>query len=64
VAYADDLVLLVTETFVNTISNFMEGVLMKLSYWAKSCGLGVSPTKTELMLFTKKTKIPNFNYQD
>jgi len=61
VAFADDVVLLVIGPFLDTISNLMEGALIKLSDWAKSCGLGVNPTKTELMLFTKKTKILNFN---
>jgi len=61
VAYADDVVLLVTGPFLDTICNIMEGALKKLSDWAKSFDLGVNPTRTELMLFTKKTKIPNFN---
>ena len=31
-----------------------------LSSWARKCGLNVNPAKTELVLFTRKKKIPNF----
>jgi len=36
VAYADNVVLLVSGPFLDTISNLMEGALRKLSCWAKS----------------------------
>ena len=61
VAYADDIVLMVSGMFPTTISEIMEGALVLLSNWATDCGLSVNPRKTELMLFTKKTKVPNFN---
>lgn len=44
---------------MDTISNIMERALQRLNDWTKSCGLGVNLTKTELMLFTRRTKIPS-----
>jgi hypothetical protein len=43
-----------------TISEIMESALKDLSKWAGENGLGVNPNKTELILFTRKYKIPNF----
>ena len=36
----------------------MENALTILSKWAENCGLGVNPAKTELVLFTRKHRIP------
>ena len=36
----------------------MENVLTILSKWAANCGLGVNLAKTELVLFTRKHRIP------
>ena len=60
VAYDDDVVLLVGGKFITTISDILEGALSTLSNWACTKGLGVNPTKTELVLFTRKYKIPSF----
>ncbi|XP_055858922.1 retrovirus-related Pol polyprotein from type-1 retrotransposable element R1 isoform X1 [Episyrphus balteatus] len=60
VAYADDLVVLVSGKFLPVISEMTDTALRKVSNWATSCGLGVNQSKTELMLFTTKTKIPAF----
>jgi len=59
VAYADEVVILLQGKFPQTLCNLMEGVLSTLSRWTAVCRLGVSPEKTELVLFTRKYKIPN-----
>lgn len=60
VAYADDVVILVSGLFPDVISNIMSNALRLLSNWATACGLEVNPGKTELVLFTTKTKVPSF----
>ena len=60
VAYADDVVILVSGMFLDVISDIMTSALKTLSDWATGSGLGVNPSKTELVLFTTKTKIPGF----
>lgn len=60
VAYADDVAILVLGRFLSVISEIMEGALRTLSSWSRDCGLGVNAGKTELMLFTTKTKVPDF----
>ena len=60
VAYADDLVILVSGICTTTISSIMQGALRKVSSWASSCELGVNKGKIEVLLFTTKTKIPSF----
>ena len=37
----------------------MQEALNKVSNWAKECGLTLSPTKTNAVLFTHKRKITN-----
>ena len=54
VAYADDVVLLIGGKFLQAISDLMELDLAKLSTWARRNGLGVNPSKTELVLFTRR----------
>jgi len=36
----------------------LETALSTLSRWTAGCGLGVNPEKTELVLFTRKYKVP------
>ena len=38
----------------------MESALSTLLKWDKENGLGVNPSKTELVLFTRKYKVPSF----
>jgi len=59
VAYADDVDILLQGKFPQTLCNLMETALSILSRWTAVCGLGVNPEKTELVLFTRKYKIPN-----
>jgi len=58
VAYADDVVILLQGKFPQTLCNLMETALSTLSRWTAGCGLGVNPEKTELVLFTRKYKVP------
>lgn len=60
VAYADDVVLLVPGLFPDTLSERIEIGLTTLSRWANSCGLGINPSKTELVLFKSGYKTPSF----
>ena len=60
VAYVDDLVVLSSGKFMDTVSDILSNSLSMLSSWARKCGLNVNPAKTELVLFTRKKKIPNF----
>lgn len=62
VAYADDVVILITGKTDNltTISELMTTALKTLYKWTQNNGLNLNPTKTELVLFTRKTKIPIF----
>jgi ribonuclease HI len=58
VAYADDLVILVSGICLATIREITERALKILSAWTVTKGLSINPSKTELMLFTKKTSTP------
>jgi len=58
-AYADDVVILLQGKFPQTLCNLMETALSTLSRCTAVCGLGNNPEKTELVLFTRKYKIPS-----
>ena len=60
VAYADDIVILVSGLFLNTLSERVETALNMMVNWADMSGLGINPAKTELVLFRKGYKTPNF----
>lgn len=60
VAYADDVAVVLRGKFPDTLSDLMQGVLNDIYLWAKSCGLGLNANKTELVLFTKKHRLPDF----
>ena len=51
-------VILVSGLFIDIISDIVAKGLTILSDWAKDSG--VYPSKTELVLFTRKIKIPSF----
>lgn len=55
-AYADDVVLAVTGKDQTTITELMQRALNKIASWCQQKGLGVNPSKTQIVLFTKKTK--------
>ena len=58
VAYADDVAIIISGIFPNVICSKMNTALRMISDWAKSCGLDVNPSKTDLILFTKN-RIPS-----
>jgi len=58
VAYADGVFILLQGKFPQTLCNLMETALSTLSRWTAVCGLGVNPEKTELVLLTRKYKVP------
>lgn len=61
VAYADDIVILASGIDLNTLSDNTTSALNRMRKWAEQKGLGVNPSKTEIVLFTKKYKIPSFD---
>ena len=60
IAYADDVVIMITGKFLSTISDLMQTALLTMAKWATHNGLGVNPSKTDLIPFTRKYKIPSF----
>ena len=61
IAYADDVAVAVSGIDLNTLSQRLENALNVLSTWSNRNGLGVNPSKTELVLFSGKYKIPPFS---
>ena len=61
IAYADDLVIISRGKFIDTVSSILEHGLNMLRSWAKTNGLNINPTKTDLVLFSRKRNIPQFN---
>lgn len=61
VAYADDVIIMATGKFIDTVSDVLGNSLKMLSSWAKECGLNVNAAKTEIVLFAGKKNIPKFN---
>lgn len=59
VAYADDIAIAVSGKYVSTVRDIMQNLLSILSNWASSCGLNANPSKTELVLFTRKHSLPH-----
>ncbi|KAL7725088.1 hypothetical protein ACLKA6_016161 [Drosophila palustris] len=58
VAYADDVAMIFTGKYPQTLCDLMTVKLSNLAAWADKCGLGVNPDKTELVLFTRRYKVP------
>lgn len=58
IAYADDIAIAVSGKHPETLRDLMETALARLVKWTVSCGLSANPAKTELILFTKRHKIP------
>ncbi|XP_036320510.1 uncharacterized protein LOC118735019 [Rhagoletis pomonella] len=59
IAYADDLAVVVSGKFPQTLCDIMQDRLRLIERWTKEKGLGVNPEKTDLVLFTRKYKIPS-----
>lgn len=60
VAYADDVVVIVIGKFLDTLVDILESVLRHIKNWTSTKGLNVNAAKTEIVLFTRKYKIPAF----
>ncbi|KAH8340498.1 hypothetical protein KR074_007420, partial [Drosophila pseudoananassae] len=59
IAYADDVAIAFSGKFPQTLCDRMTDKLRVLLTWAVRNELGVNPSKTELVLFSRKYKIPN-----
>lgn len=60
VAYADDVAILISGKFLDTLSDLAGRAIRKLDVWAREKGLNVNPGKTEMVLFTNSNNIRNF----
>lgn len=58
----EDIMLMVSEIFLSTISELMERALQMLYLWAANNGLGVNCSKMDLMLFANKSKYLNLSF--
>jgi len=61
VAYADDVAIIFNGKCPQTLCDLMTAKLKILSEWTIANGLGVNPSKTKLVIFTNRYKIPHFN---
>lgn len=60
VAYADDLVVLISGQFPEVLSGLMQTALDRIILWSGQNGLRANPGKTELVLFTRVHNLPVF----
>ena len=60
VGFVDDVLISISGFDVHTLTARLNLALSVLSKWNEVNDLGINPQKTELMLFTRKYKIPNF----
>jgi len=61
VVYADDVAIIFNGKYPQTLCDLMNAKLKILSEWTIANGLGVNPSKTKLVLFTNRYKIPQLN---
>ena len=59
-AYADDGLVLVRGQFVGVLCERMQRACRVIEEWCTENGLTVNPTKTELILFTKRKKLDRY----
>ena len=59
IAYADDFVLVFKGKYLNTVYELTEGYLNVVSNWTIRSGITVNPNKTKIIIFTRRSKIPN-----
>ena len=60
IAYADDVAIIVTGKCLSTLSSIMNSTLQDISEWARSTGLDINAEKTDMVLFTRRYKIPRW----
>ena len=61
IGYADDVLLMISGKYSQTMTTLMQKALKKVTYWGELNGLTCNPTKTNAMLFSmtyKKQFIP------
>jgi hypothetical protein len=58
--YEDDICLLATGKFPNTVSGLIQWALGTVEEWCGELGLSVDPDKTGPVAFTRKRKLPGF----
>ena len=58
---ADNVAIVVRGKHLSTISEVMQTYLDTIINWADNCGLAVNSSKTELVLFTRKHRAPDFD---
>lgn len=58
IGYADDLAIMISGLFESTLCEKMQKALRVVEEWCHRHSLSVNPNKTELVLFTRKTKMP------
>jgi len=61
VAYADDVAIIFNGKYAQTVCDLMTAKQKTISEWTIENGLGVNPSKTELVLFTNIYKITQLN---
>ena len=55
--FSDDLATLLKGKFLNTLCELLQSVLDIVSEWCEENGLSVNPSKTKMIIFTRKRKI-------
>ena len=61
VAYVDDGAIVVRRKHPSAISEVIQTYLETIINWADNCRLAVNSSKTELVLFTRKHRVPVFD---
>ena len=59
-AYADDIAIVASGKYITTLVEQTNYFLDILSRWCRDHGLSANPNKTEVVLFTRKYKVPEF----
>lgn len=57
VGYADDISILLNGKFEQVLCNLMQTALRSTEQWCTEHSLSINPTKTEMVLFTRKRKV-------
>src|SRR5699024_703740 len=59
IGYADDIVIVARDKYEGILCDIVEEGLRVTEQWCKSVGLGINLTKTAIVPFTRKRKLPN-----
>lgn len=58
--YADDIAIVISGKFPNTVSGLMQRALLIVQHWCNDQGLRVNPSKAELVVFTRRRVLDGF----